>query len=48
MSDTGLSAEEAYQLDWTRYGPNVLLETGRIPWYVVFGRQFVDISDFYI
>ncbi len=42
---TGLSAEEA-ATRLNRYGPNVLLETGRIPWYVVFGRQFVDILIF--
>lgn len=42
---TGLSAEEAKKrLD--TFGPNVLLETGRVPWYVVFGRQFVDMLIF--
>jgi Ca2+-transporting ATPase len=38
---TGLSAKEA-AIRLNRYGSNVLLETGRIPWYVIFGRQFVD------
>jgi P-type Ca2+ transporter type 2C len=39
---SGLTSQEAAQrLD--RFGPNVLQETGVIPWYVVFGRQFVDM-----
>ena len=38
---TGLSADEAARR-LARYGPNALQETGRVPWYVVFGRQFVD------
>ena len=38
---TGLSAGEAMKrLD--TYGPNALLEMGKVAWYVVFGRQFVD------
>lgn len=38
---TGLSAGEAIKrLD--TYGPNALLEMGKVAWYVVFGRQFVD------
>ena len=42
---TGLSSEEAAQrLD--AYGLNVLKEMGRMAWYVVFGRQFVDILIF--
>ncbi len=42
---TGLSTGEAVKR-LARYGPNVLLETGSVPWYVVFGRQFVDILIF--
>jgi Ca2+-transporting ATPase len=42
---TGLTAGEAAErLD--KYGPNVLLETGKVAWYTVFGRQFVDILIF--
>jgi len=41
----GLSAEEATQRLY-RFGPNVLQEAGVVPWYVVFGRQFVDLLIF--
>lgn len=38
----GLSeAEAARRFD--RYGPNVLEASGRTPWYVVLGRQFLDV-----
>ncbi|MBT8165292.1 MAG: HAD-IC family P-type ATPase [Acidimicrobiia bacterium] len=38
----GLSHGEA-ERRLERYGPNVLEAAGRTPWYVVLGRQFVDV-----
>ena len=39
--ETGLSAEEAARR-LERFGLNILRETGKVTWYVVFGRQFLD------
>ena len=40
--DVGLAAGEV-ERRLERYGPNVLEVAGRTPWYVVLGRQFVDV-----
>ncbi len=39
---TGLSEKEAARR-LSRHGFNVLQETGKVAWYVIFARQFVDI-----
>jgi Ca2+-transporting ATPase len=40
--ESGLTGEEA-ERRLERYGPNALEAGGRTPWYVVLGRQFVDV-----
>jgi Ca2+-transporting ATPase len=40
--ESGLTGEES-ERRLERYGPNVLEAGGRTPWYVVLGRQFVDV-----
>ncbi len=38
----GLSSEEASRR-LQEHGPNTLVVTGKVPWYIVFGRQFFDV-----
>ena len=40
-SHSGLSAAEATRRS-QQHGPNALQTVGKVPWYVVFGRQFVS------
>jgi Ca2+-transporting ATPase len=40
--EAGLTEEEAARR-LERYGPNVLEAGGRTPWYIVLGRQFLDV-----